>query len=159
MGRRQPTQEIPRAIASCPTLAKRACRWPRRSRGDARRRSPRCCQRVFLDLVRYSNLEHKQALPRYTGHRAVSLRKLRGIQLGSLLRRAFTAGFLVFPSYDGGCNWVMLVWIKEQYYSWLCCVVHRRGDWRLVRTAVNTRLILLYYGFCFFRRLGLQSPT
>ena len=41
LGRRQPTQEIPRTIASCPTLAKRVCRWPRRSGEEALRRSPR----------------------------------------------------------------------------------------------------------------------
>ena len=41
LGRRQPTHDIPRAIASYPMLAKRVCRWPRRSGEEALRRSPR----------------------------------------------------------------------------------------------------------------------
>ena len=39
--RHQPTQDIPRAIASYPTLAKRVCRWPRRSGEEALRCLPR----------------------------------------------------------------------------------------------------------------------
>ena len=65
LGPHQPTQEIPSAIASHPELAKRVCRWPRRSGEEALRPSPRWLPTgVSWPCVRYSNLEHKQAFPR-----------------------------------------------------------------------------------------------
>ena len=65
LGRRQPTEEIPRAIAPYPGLAKRVCRAGRGTPGRTRTVARLVgCQRVFLDLVRYSNSEHKQVLDR-----------------------------------------------------------------------------------------------
>ena len=62
MGRRQPFQDIPRAVASCWQNESAAGRGaPGRKRSVSRLVG---CQQVFLDLMRYSNLEHKQVLPR-----------------------------------------------------------------------------------------------